>query len=261
MSDTVEGRQIKAAIKQLIKKGGHTYADLAKALGVSLPTVRRYLSKDDLSVDTLVAIADWLGLSFVELVKMAEQQRHLPTFLTLAQEEYFAAFPHFYTYLRFLGGGMSPAEIETKFHLTPKTTERYLVELEQLELVSRADGRVRLRVAWPAHWNFPGPLQKKYAPAIYRTAVDRLTAKSAAPEHKPDYGKEFFFMMDSLLLRESTYGEYVKEIVALYQKYNTIGRHESRVAERKELRLCSSLLGIDQIDPLTETMGTVKNLS
>lgn len=261
MSDTVEGRQLKAAIKQLIKKNGHTYSDLAEVLNVSLPTARRYMSKDDLSVDTLVAICEWLGLTFVELVRMADAQRHKPTFLTLEQEKFFASLPHFYTYLRFLGGGMTPAEIEERFGISGASTERYLVELEQMELISRDDqGRPRLRIIWPAHWNFPGPLQAKYTPGLYRTAVDHLTARSAVPEHRDEYGKEFFFMMDSLLLRPSTYGEYVRELVALYEKYNTLGRHEAKVASRDELQLCSSLLGIDRFDPITAAMGPVKEL-
>lgn len=252
--------KIKTTIKNILKRRGINYAELAKGIGVSLPTVRRYLTQEDISVETLVEICEWLGVEFFELVKAAEQVEATATNLSESQEAFFAESPHYYTYLRLLASGHSPEAISDQHHLSKKSTQRYLAKLESLGLISQTGkAGLRLLVPWPARWRFPGALQKKYARQMYHKTVDHMEDESVRSVGG-SYGTDNFFMLDSLNIRKATYQSYVRDVVALYQKYNAIGRIEARAHEPDTLITCAALFGVSEFAALTETMGQVKEL-
>jgi hypothetical protein len=73
-------------------------------------------------------------------------------YLTEEQENYFASFPDAYTYLRYLGRGMTPEEIESQFNISPKATKWYLTELKTLDVVEvSASRKARLKISWPSN--------------------------------------------------------------------------------------------------------------
>jgi len=79
--DRVEVARVLDTIKRIMKNRGFQYSDLSKSMGVSLTTVKRLLTKDDISVQRICEIADWLGFSFQELVKCRLRMRlHIPIF-------------------------------------------------------------------------------------------------------------------------------------------------------------------------------------
>lgn len=75
-------QRIKFTIKGLLKKQGANYEKLADELGVSLPTVRRLLTSDSLSVERLSKICDFLKITFPELIQLSfrEQQGNRTSF-------------------------------------------------------------------------------------------------------------------------------------------------------------------------------------
>jgi len=256
VSDSLESQRLKSAVKALLKQGGHRYEDLAAVLGVSLPTVRRILTKDDLSVDRMAQICRWLGITFKELVELAEKERATLTTLTEEQEHFFAAFPRVYAYLRCLGAGMTPTQIEGRFGLLKTSSHRYLADLSALGLIEEdRAGAVRLLIPWPASWRFPGPLQATFGSQLFRTTVDHLEEQAANPALKADYGKTFFFFLDLLRLTPPTYKEYVREMVELFRKYTTLGRFEAKTRSSAELVPCAAILGIDRWDAMAAVLG------
>ena len=58
MSLSLDGQKIREAIKKLMKKSGYQYLNLAQALQVSLPTVKRIMTRDDISLERLLSICD-----------------------------------------------------------------------------------------------------------------------------------------------------------------------------------------------------------
>lgn len=261
MSKGTEGERIKEAIKSILKSRGYRYADLADALKVSLPTIRRMLTKDDLSIDRLSAIASWLGMSFFELMEVSRHNVAEFSYLTVEQEDFFSLYPSHYTYLRYLASRLTPADIQSKCGIRQESTGRYIRDLEKLGLIERlADKSTRLTIPWPANWRFPGPLQERYALSTYYKAVDYLTSHTVKQFASGGGHDDFFFMLDSLSLQQSSYDEYLRELKDLFKKYNAIGKLEGRTLPREKLRICSALLGLDRFDPLTATMGDVKDL-
>lgn len=249
--------QIKLAIKELLKNAGYTYEDLAKALKVSLPTVRRILTKEDIGLERLLAICQWLGVSLEELASLANQSPLKISYLTEEQEEFFASFPDAYTYLRYLGRGMAPKEIEEQFKISSKATKWYLTELTTLGLIEAVSSKVRFKISWPTNWRYPGALEKKFGRAIYRAGMDHLLDRVVKQDGKFE-NADFFLMLDSLLLSDRTYEQYLEELREIYRKFSTIGRHELKTLGREDLRITSVLHGIDRADFITEGMAQVR---
>lgn len=257
-SSSDQSSQIKQVIKELLKKADYTYEDLAKALHVSLPTVRRFLTKEDIGLERLLAICDWLGISLEELGALANRVPLKITYLSEVQESFFASFPDAYTYLRYLGRGLRPQEIEEQYGISAKATRWYLNELSALELIDvTSTNKVRFKIPWPANWLFPGPLEKKFGRAIYHAATDHLLKRVGGISGKFE-DADFFLMLDSILLCDRSYEEYLNELRGLYRKYSTIGRHELKTMPRNRLHLTSVLHGIDRADFITEGMAQVK---
>ncbi len=258
---THESRFIKNVLKDLMGRQGRNYAELAAALGVSLPTVRRILSKEDITLERLLAICAWLGVSLLDVANMARRWDVQPTLMSREQEAFFVRFPRFYTYLRYLGRGLSPQDIAARQGLSAKSTERYLTELSVLELIEvAADGRVRLLITWPAHWSFPGPLEEAFARRANTGVIDHLLAKATHAGEGPKNGSDYFFMTDSTMLPPDAYAECVREMGELFRKYNAISRLESKSRRDPHQPVTSVLLGIDHFDAMTAAMGDVTEL-
>ncbi len=260
--ESIESKRIKSLIKNFIKRRGFHHIDLAKALKVSLPTARRILSKDDLSVSRIVAICDWLGISFFDLMELAKQEGLTrEEDFTEQQEDFFASFPQYYSYFRCLGQGLSPKEIEAKYHISKRSSEKYLTELEILGLISRSQvDRQKLNVKWPIYWRFPGKLQANFGRSLFSGLIDKLIAKTSDTLNQVKFGKTYFFLLDSPQLRQSTYEAYVKEARSLQRKYTAISHFECQTEDPANLRQCAALFGIDQIDCFASALGEVTEL-
>lgn len=92
--------RIKSTIKQLLKKQGANYKKLASELGVSLPTVRRLLTSDSLSIERLSTICDFLKITFPELIQISFHEQKETEPLSEELEEIFVKHPDMYTVLR-----------------------------------------------------------------------------------------------------------------------------------------------------------------
>ncbi|MEZ4742945.1 MAG: hypothetical protein R3B45_10940 [Bdellovibrionota bacterium] len=209
------------------------------------------MSKEDISLERLLKICNWLGISLTDVSAAADSQSFKANHLTLEQEEYFAAFPKYFTYLRYLARGYTPSQIEEIFCLSDAKTDKYLLELEQLEIISR-NPNIKLIIPWPIQFRFPGPLQKKFFNKIQSYLVKRLSMIELNQENT---ALPTFYFADSLLLLPESYRKYREEIQKLYEKWTMIGRSEMRLSNPTELIPATSLLGIGAFDAITEAMG------
>lgn len=160
----------KDALKKVLKTKGKTYQELAEHLQVSLPTVKRWLGPEEISLGRLLEILDWLdvGLSELESLSEIEQRREGET-LSIEQEKFFVQNPAYLAYIAALHGGESPEQIAEKHSLNKASTELYLSRLERMEFLTRdSRGRVRLlHRDLPGH-NLKGPLLR----AQYRHYIE-----------------------------------------------------------------------------------------
>lgn len=111
----IKSQNIKAVIKKLLKLKKLTYEEVETDLECSVPTVKRILGAEELTLTRL--------LQFCELLEvfLAKNQAH-------------------FAYLLKLYAGQSPKQIAEKYGLTARSTDNYLIALEKHEL-SRVTGR------------------------------------------------------------------------------------------------------------------------
>lgn len=269
-----EVQRTKAALKALLRKSGRTYTDVASMLGVSLPTVGRFMSKGDISLETLARVCQWLGISLHDLTQSARAEG-VPAFPDPRQDAYFEAEPKAYLYLRLLARGANAREIGKRFGISPETGRNYRRRLEELGLVSGANAECTLAEDVPRPAD-PAPGSKLFARLLPLTARDltRHLVGQALQAQEGGIGSEegivtgkagesssarqeaeargFFFALGTLMLRPATGREYRREMQALHEKYALIGRHESATANPADLKLYAALFGLDAYDPFVE---------
>ncbi len=151
------------ALKRLLKERGWRYADLAAALGVSEPTIKRVLSSGRMDLARLEQICEVLDIDFFELARTARGARESRRHLTLHQERSLAAEPRLMTVFHLLCQGWRTAAIGEGFGLRPPELVRLLAQLDRLRLLELLPGNhVRLRVPRDFSWRDDGPVRARY---------------------------------------------------------------------------------------------------
>lgn len=149
-------------LKKLMKTKGILYKDLARELDVSLPTIKRIFSENELSLSRLERICHILNVQMTDVFQLVEtDSEDVPHKLTLEQEEHLARKPQRLAYLELLLAGMKPQQIEKKFNLSPTYTARVLADLEKWDLIVWLPGnKVKCRMARQIQLLTDGPLLK-----------------------------------------------------------------------------------------------------
>lgn len=157
----VESERLVATLKRLLKKQGHTYARVAKALGLSEQSVKRMFSKGTFTLERLMQVGSLLGMSLAELAQQSEETVAKIRTLTEAQEKELVAEPALLLVAACVLNGWSLAEIVATYRFTKAEALKRLLRLDRLGLITLLPGdRVRLNVARDFDWLARGPIQQ-----------------------------------------------------------------------------------------------------
>ncbi|MEM7696746.1 MAG: helix-turn-helix transcriptional regulator [Pseudomonadota bacterium] len=121
-------------LKTALKARGMTYADLARALGTSEPTIKRLFAARDAKLSRIVAICEVLGVPFEDIVAQAERADVPPMRLDRRVEAGLARRPALFHLFVLLREGLSPAKAATALNLDDGTSFRMALALERLGL-------------------------------------------------------------------------------------------------------------------------------
>ncbi len=263
MEEKVNQQKLKTAIKALLKRKNHTYADVAKVWKCSVPTVKRQLGPEELTLTRLLTLLDWLDVSLAELQKLAASNELERSELTERQNRFLADNPLAFSFLLKIYDGLTVEEITRKYKLKSDAVERILIQLEKYDLIRiGAGGRVK-----PYHSRMPtigGPLaQKRMSRVIDRAAefqklhVSEMLAKKARGLDVP-LGTLAWQISH---VTERTYNEYFKHFVRLMSDFESAARLEVKLHKKSELKTAIANLGFficENNDPhlhvLTETI-------
>jgi len=156
-------REIVETLKRILKARGMTYAELARALQVSTPTVKRLFSQHSFTLDRLEEILRVLEVDFYELARMSHGRRSGPVELSLEQETALARDARLFSVFWLLCNDWRFDEIVSEFHIGAAQITAYFARLERLRLIDwRPGNRARLRVPKHYVWRARGPLRKAY---------------------------------------------------------------------------------------------------
>lgn len=159
-----EAQRLRDAIKARLKARGMRYADLARALDLSEPSVKRLLSRGGITLERLERICEVLETDFYDLARSGKRSAEKAQSLTLAQEEALAADARLLTVFHLLANGWEPHEIQQRFSLSEVALVKLLARLDRLKLLDLQPGNhVRMRVARDFAWRPQGPVLRRWA--------------------------------------------------------------------------------------------------
>lgn len=152
--------QLIEALKRVLKSRGLTYADVAKAIGLSEPSVKRQFSQRSFSLRTLDEICRLAEIDFFDLAKLARKSMDTQETLTVAQEEALAKQPLLLGIFNLLYHEWQPADILVAYELGKAECTRLLVRLDRLGLIELLpNDRVKVRAPRPLRILPDGPIR------------------------------------------------------------------------------------------------------
>lgn len=166
--------QMTRTLKRCLRARGHTYRDLAGALGLSESSVKRLFSEQTFTLQRLEDICRFMDMSVFDLSRLAaagaDEYRDE---LSESQETVLAADPLLLSYFYLLLIGWKPLRISRRLALDDGKHRDCLAALADTGLVELRSGhRVRLLTDTRIRWRADGPIRKKYEGQVKSEFVD-----------------------------------------------------------------------------------------
>ena len=224
MSSTsqLDARRFLRALKELLKERRITYADLAKDLQCSLPTVKRALNNPSLPLSRLLEIGEIAQISIVELTQRAERWQPRHFVFTEEQDRLFSEREEMLAYfLELAADDKTPRDIVNRHDLDEASTTVYLDHLTRIGLIARQKGKqVKLLVQGPfgfaRHSTY---MRKKHEIFLKAIVSEVLTA---------DDGKtQAATILKRLILTNRDYGLMVAEIKRVIDRFAAISERRA----------------------------------
>lgn len=217
-------KELLAVLRQRMKLLKYTYADAAKALGVSLPTMKRFFTSEDVSLGKVLALAEWLGLTLHDLAELAQQSAADKHIFSAEQDKFLARNPGHIAYLFALVQGAEPSEIAAKHNLSSYSTQRYLNELEKIGLIRQSnEGKVKVLMEGSMSWEEDSELGKTHSKRMLLELSERVGAKLA--QNSPDS----FLILRGVMLMPETFANLKRDLDELVAKYDVVSDQTRRL--------------------------------
>lgn len=158
-----------AALKRHLKLREITYSTLARGLKLSLPTVKRMLSGQALTLQRLDDVCEFLGIELADLAAQSRSSDGLPHQLNLEQECALADDPLLLALLQYLLNEWTVEHMLDRLDIARAECVKRLALLDRLGIIElHAGDRVRLLVARTINWQPDGPVRRRYAGKVIR---------------------------------------------------------------------------------------------
>lgn len=154
-----EVAQLVATVKKQLKSRGLTYRDVARALHLSEPSVKRLFASGRFSLRRLADVADLLGLTLAELVQQSTTAAPRLRTMTPDQEKQLVSDPKLLVTAVCALNNWSLIDITTTYRLSEAECLKRLLLLDKMGLIElRPGNRVRSKVARDFDWLPDGPI-------------------------------------------------------------------------------------------------------
>jgi len=152
-----------STIKKQLKSQGLTYRDVAGALKLSEPSVKRLFASGRLTVDRLVQISNFLGFTLAELSKEAQGGQPSCRTLTEKQERELISDPKLLLIAVCALNHWTMDEIVKAYRVSNTECIKYLLRLDKLRIIDLLPGnRVRINVSRDFDWLPFGPVKQYF---------------------------------------------------------------------------------------------------
>ena len=233
---------ILTTLRSEMKKRGYGYRHLALVLRVSLPTVKRIFSRNDISLQQLTKACRWLELDLSEVVSTSSSQaKHVVHRFSREQESYFAEHPEYLAYFDALyTQELVAAEIQVKHRLSAKSTQRYLHRLEKLKLIKvLPKNEVKFLIKGALAWERDSKLGKM----LSQTLMTQLYQNAKAGESKNLYTR-----INTWGLTTAQYEQLQWDYEEWIGKYRQLARLNRLDPDKKKMTTISMVTIADSCD-------------
>ncbi len=157
------------ALKKSVRARGLTYAELARRLGLSEPSVKRMFSRGTFTLARIEQVLRVLELELYDVARMSRGRRAGPAELTLEQEVALARDERLLSVFWLVLNDWTFAEILDEFSITRAQLTLAFARLARVGLIDWGAGeRARLKVARDFTWRAGGPVKKAYGNRVMR---------------------------------------------------------------------------------------------
>jgi len=158
-----EATQLISTIKKQLKIQGMTYRDVARALKLSEPSVKRLFASGRFTLDRLVQVSNLLGYTLTELSKEAQAGQLRLSTLTEKQEREVVSDPKLLVIAVCALNHWTLDEIMTTYRVSRAECIKYLLRLDKLRIIDLLPGnRIRINVARDFDWLPSGPIKQYF---------------------------------------------------------------------------------------------------
>ena len=157
------GERLLATLKQCFKEHGLTYKDVARSLGVSEASVKRYFTGGTVTLAQLERMCAVVRIGIEDLMALTASGDGAVETLSPAQEEGLArsALTSFVFYL--VRHGWTAAEIRDELEMSEAEITTHLIRLEKLRLIELLPAnRVKVLTARFPNWLPGGPIRRQF---------------------------------------------------------------------------------------------------
>ncbi len=265
--------KIKQVLKTLLKKRGFTYEAVAEHLECSIPTVKRFLGPEELTLSRLLELCDLLNIDLSELHELTKETTQIEDSFTVEQEAFLAKNPAYLGYLIKLFSGETPKQIAVKYGLSIRSTDKYLLALEKHELI-RVSGKQKVK---PAFKNVPkfgdGPLGRLYFESVISSTARFFTEVAQAGLTLKRQGVDskdrphVTWGIDSTKVTRSSFDRYISDMERARIEFDRRADFEKKTKPIEELMTMVIVTGhtilandSSHLEILENMLGEIKNI-
>ena len=148
-------------LKKSLKARNLTYLDVANALELSEPSIKRMFSDGNISLNRLDQICTLMDMDLSDVVKILESEIKQTTEISIEQEKTLCADPKLLVCAFLVSNGWKYNEIIAHYKYDPTELVRYLATLDKLRIIELLPrNRIKLLISSRFTWNKNGPMQQ-----------------------------------------------------------------------------------------------------
>jgi transcriptional regulator with XRE-family HTH domain len=172
-------------LKRTLREQDITYAQIARALNLSLPTIKRMFSREDFTLQRFERICEIAGCSLADVAARAHERATPVRQLTLAQEKQIVEDPKLLLVTWLVINRLTLEQMVNSYALTEQEVLTQFIRLDRLKVIELQPGnRARLLISRHFSWRPGGPVQR----FIYEKMLqDFLSSSFSGPD------EEFWF--------------------------------------------------------------------
>ena len=258
MALTERSLRIRSLLKARMRQRGISYAALAKDTGVSLATVKRWLTRDDLPVEKLEAILRRLDYSWGELMGAVDSQGDGRAAPTAKQENFIARHPREAMVLILIFVGFSFVGICQELNLSEKELTVILFALDKNNLIAyENNAAIRPLLKLPLRWTEAGVFSQRYFQPVIQEVFEEIVRKKKGFSHSFQPSQPLVSVGETYLTEKSLV-RLKADLWELLEKYRDVARVERSVTNLEDRKPVTFLFAIDQF-PLWKNVLWVKD--